>query len=183
MAKKEDKPAPAPAAEGGDGAKKKGGLPVKTIGIVGGLMAAEAVAVFMVFSMMGPKKTEAHVEEAHVAADASDSSVEVMIVEDKFQNLQTGRVWFWDIAVYVQVKQRNQEAVEAKLKQRNAEIKEEISRIVSRAQHAQLKEPDRQTLLRLFTAALNKIFENDEHGDPLIDRVIIPKSRGLSADF
>ncbi len=179
-AKKDDKPQAAPA---GDAAPAKKGLPIKTIAIVAVVMVVEAIAVFMILSMMGPKKVEAHVDEHAIVADHSDSTVEIQIADEKFQNLQTGRVWLWDIAVFVQVKQKNQEKVEATLKQRNAEVKEEISRIISRAQHVQLKEPDRQTLLRQFTAALNKVFENDEHGAPVVERVLIPKCRGFPADF
>lgn len=179
-AKKDEKPAAAPAPEGAPPKKK---LPIKMIAIIAVVMALEAVGAFMVFSMMGPKKAEAHVDEHALVADQSDTTVEIQIVDEKFQNMQTGRVWLWDAAVFVQVKQKNQEKVEARLKQRNAEVKEELSRIISRAQHVQLKEPDRQTLVRQFTAALNKIFESDEHGHPLIERVLIPKCRGFPADF
>lgn len=179
-AKKDEKPAPAPAAEA---APAKKGLPIKMIGIVGVIMVFEAVVVFVAFSAMGPKQAAAKVDEHAIVADTSDTTVEIQIADEKFQNMQTGRVWLWDVSVFVQVKQKNQEKVEARLKQRNAEVKEELSRIISKAQHVQLKEPDRQTLLRQFGATLNKIFENDEHGDPLIERVLIPRCRGFPADF
>jgi hypothetical protein len=108
---------------------------------------------------------------------------EVLVVDEKFQNLQTGRVWIWDVSVFVQSRARNSPRVEELLEQRKAEISEEISRIISRAQHAQLKEPDRLTLNRQITAALTKIFDVDEKGEPLIERVLIPKCRGFPADF
>ncbi|MBL8989953.1 MAG: hypothetical protein JNJ48_00065, partial [Phycisphaerae bacterium] len=56
-AKKDAKPAAAPAPA--DAAPAKKGLPVKTIGLVGAIMAIEAVAVMFVFSAMGPKATQA----------------------------------------------------------------------------------------------------------------------------
>ena len=80
--------------------------------------------------------------------------------------------------IVVQVKQRNSEAVENTLAQRQAEIKEEVSRIFARAQLSQLKEPERQTLNRQLSSALTKIFGSDEKGESLIDRVLIPRCIG-----
>lgn len=210
--KKDAKPA-APAAEAkkdGEG-EKKGGGPIKLIGIVGVAMAIEAGALFMVFKSMKPKEAHADTKAVAVLNPEGEKLTEVKAVEDKFQNLQTGKVWFWDVAVYVQTKQKNAEIVKKRLEQRTAEISEEVSRIIARAQHAQLKEPDRQTLSRQVTAVIMKIFEGveergtgsgaasggDGHGggghaapaaepaekgdknEPLVERVIISKCRGL----
>lgn len=180
-AKKDAKPAAAPATA--DAAPAKKGLPVKTIGVVGAIMAIEAVGVMLVFSSMGPKATHAETGHGQIKADAGQQTQELLIVEDRFQNLQSGKVWVWDSSVHVQVRQRNFEKVEGMLKQRNAEIKEGISQIFSRAQHVQLKEPDRQTLNRQITAFLQKVFGSDDQGAPYIERVLISKCRGFPADF
>jgi hypothetical protein len=118
-----------------------------------------------VLGVMGPSKGEAAEAEHTLVSDEGEQTLEVLIAEEKFQNLQTGRVWIWDTSVFVQVKAKNTEHVEQTLERRNAEIKEGLSQIISRAQHAQLKEPDRQTLNRQ------------------IERVLIPKCRGFPADF
>lgn len=179
-AKKDVKPAPA-AAESAAPAKK--GLPIKTIGLVGGIMVIEAVAVVMIFGAMGPAKTQAHDGQHQIKQDEGQQTKELLIVEERFQNLQSGKVWIWDSAVYVQVRAKNFEKVENTLKQRNAEIKEGISQIFSRAQHAQLKEPDKQTLSRQLTAFLQKTFGADDQATPYIERVLISKCRGFPADF
>lgn len=176
--KKEAAPPAAPA----EGTPKKGGLPIKTIAVVAVVMVVEAVAVFLVFSMMAPKPTQAHVDPATVHEDDSDQTAEIAIVsesaESKFQNMQTGKVWLWELNIYVQVKNKHAEKVETILAARKAEIQEEISRIVARAQHPQLKEPDRATLNRLITASLNRVFGTDDNQKPLIERVLIPLCRG-----
>ncbi len=179
--KKEKPPAAAPAEEK---APAKGGLPIKLIGVIGAVMVAEAVAVALFFSMIGPKKAAAvDVPEHGIHEDDSQQVQEILIVEDKFQNLQQGKVWFWDIAVYVQVQKRNSEQVEKALESRGNEIKEEIGRIIGRAQPAQLREPDGQTINRQLTAYLNKVFGNDSADKPIIERVVVPKLRGIRGEY
>lgn len=174
--------AEAPKPEG-EAAPKKGGLPVKTIGIVGVVMILEGAAIVAVFSMMGPKASHAEVAKAELHNDDSETTQEISIVEDKFQNLQQGKVWYWDIGVFVQVKKKNATQVETVLKQRSAEIKEGLSQIIGRAQPAQLKEPDRQTLNRQISAYLQKVLGNDPEGHALFERVLIPKCRGIPGEF
>jgi flagellar basal body-associated protein FliL len=178
--KKPDKAPAAPADAAAAAPAKKSS--VKMIGIVGAIMLIEAVAVFFFFSMIGPKKIHAATEH-EVVPDAGQETQELVVVEEKFQNMQQGKVWFWDVGIFVQVKAKNAEAVQAKFDQRTAEIKEGISQIFGKAQPAQLKEPDRQTINRQVTAFLAKIVGNDAEGHSLIERVLIPKCRGVPGEF
>lgn len=182
MSDKKEKPkdsAPAPDAA----APAKKGLPIKTIAIVGVLMAAEAGAVVMVLGMFGGPKHSDAATPKELVHDDSEELQEIEIVSDKYQNLTTGRVWVWDVSVFVQVKNKNAERIEKVLEQRKAEISEGLGQIVSRAQHAQLKEPDRQSINRQFAAFLEKTAGGDADGKSLIERVLIPKCRGYPADF
>ncbi len=168
---------------GGGGGVSKKKLPIKTVGAVAGVMIVEAAVLVAVLGMTDPSKGEA-AESAHtLLSDEGEQTLEVLIAEEKFQNLQTGRVWIWDAAVYVQVKSKNAGQIEQTLERRNAEIKEGLSQIFSRAQHAQLKEPDRQTLNRQITTFLEGVFGTDGEGKSPIERVLIPKCRGFPADF
>jgi flagellar basal body-associated protein FliL len=162
---------------------KKRKLPIKTVGMVVGLMVVEGAVLVAVMGMVSPSKGEAAETTHELASNEAEQTQELMIAEEKFQNLQTGRVWIWDTSVYVQVRSKNLEHVEQTLERRNAEIKEGLSQIVSRAQHAQLKEPDRQTLNRQITTFLESVFATDGEGKPLIERVLIPNCRGFPADF
>lgn len=183
MSEKKESKSAAPAAEAAKKdavVEKKGGLPVKLFGIVGIVMAIEAGALFFVFKSMRPQSSHADVQPVVVANPEGEKVTEAKVLEEKFQNMQTGKVWFWDIAVYVQTKQKNLEMVKKRLEARQAEINEEVSRLIARAQHAQLKEPDRQTLSKQVSAVVMKIFETtDEKAEPLVDKVIISRCRGI----
>jgi len=169
------------SGEGGSASTKK--LPIKAVGAVAAVMVVEAAVLLAVLGMTGPSKGEAAEAARELVNDEGEQTLEVLIAEEKFQNLQTGRVWIWDAAVYVQVKAKNAGQIEQTLERRNAEIQEGLSQIFSRAQHAQLKEPDRQTLNRQITAFLEGVFGTDGEGKSPIERVLIPKCRGFPADY
>jgi flagellar basal body-associated protein FliL len=176
--KKAEKPATA-AAEAP--AKKK--PPIKVIAIVGALMAAEAAGVYFFVGMTGgqAKTAEAHVEGAEHAA--TQETVEIPLVDDKFQNMQTGNVWVWDMAIVLKVKSKHEGAISEALEKRKAEINEGISQIIRRAQHSQLREPDLTTVNRQVLAYLETVIKPDEAtGHSRIDRVLIPKCKGLQID-
>jgi flagellar basal body-associated protein FliL len=185
MADKEKPKADAkPEGAAGEAApKKKGGLPIKTIAIVAVVMALEAGALVFLLGLGSPKASKA--EDGHeLVHDDSNELEEVEIIADEtFQNMQTGQVWVWGISIYAQVKKKNVEFVDNVLGQRQAEVREGISQIVGRAQHTQLKEPDRQTLNRQVSALLEKVIKPDEDGKARIERLIISKCTGYPADF
>jgi flagellar basal body-associated protein FliL len=175
-----DKKPKAEAAPDSPEAAPKKKKPIKLIGMIAGVMALEAVVMVVVTGATGPKKVEAKPVEVHNPDE--DKTVEIEVVSDKFQNLQTGRVWVWDTSVFLQVKAKHQEQVGGILERRAAEIKEGVGQIVSRAQHAQLREPERQTLNRQITGYLNELLKDDA-GHALFERVLIPKCNGFSTDF
>lgn len=183
-AKKEPaKEAPKEAAEPKSDAPAKKGPPIKAIGAVAAIMAVEAGAVFMIAKMTGPKAAEA--SETHIeGADQTDheATVELPLIEEKFQNMQTGRVWIWDSEIVLKVRKKNEEFVQGVLDNRAAEIKEGVSMIFRRAQHSQLKEPGLETINRQLAAYLSQIIGKDADGKERLERVVIPKCRGFPAD-
>lgn len=175
------KPAAAPAA---DAKPAKKGPPVKMIGIIAAVMIIEAVVVVTIFSMLSPKASQAQADETHLVSDDGDKPKEVPVVEDKFQNMSTGSGWIWDISIAVQVRTKDSDHVAEVLKSRSAEVKEGMRQIVGRADHAMLKEANSEALKRQIGAFLNKIVGVEEKtGDPLIQRVLIPRARGFPAEF
>jgi flagellar basal body-associated protein FliL len=169
--------APAPAAAPEQPAKKS---PVKPIAIVAVLMIAEAAGVYMFVGKTGPQPAAAAVEGKEEAG--KDALVEIPLIEDKFQNLQTGRVWVWDSEIVLKAKSKNQEFVAKQLEERTAEIKEGVSQIFRRAQHGQLKEPGLETINRQITAFMSQILGKDGEGKERLERVVIPKCKGFPAD-
>ncbi|MGE3106766.1 MAG: hypothetical protein AB7G11_13105 [Phycisphaerales bacterium] len=177
MAEKETKAEkPAEGAATDAPKKKKGGM--KVIIGVAGAMAIEGAVLFFVLGSGGPQKSEAAEQSHDLAPDASMVPEELLVVEDKFQNLQTGRVWVWDAAIYVQVMSRDKSAVEEILKRRAATIKEGISQIFSRSQHAQLAEPERQTLNRQISTFLDQLMQEEQKTIELVGSAAAGESGG-----
>jgi len=160
--------------------KKK---PIILVAAVAVLMVVEGVGVFLFVKMTGPSSASGAEIVQGDAEDEMDKPVEMLLVQDKFQNMDRGRVWSWEVEVWLKVKARNKERVEADLKARSAEIRQGIGQIVRKAEHAQLKEPGLQTLHRQVTAFVNTIFGTDADGLPRVDKVLIPVARGTPRDF
>jgi flagellar basal body-associated protein FliL len=173
--------------EGGaaaDAAPAKKGLPIKTIAIVVVVMIVEAIAVFAVVGMSSKKPVEAEAKELHGEDHADkEAQVEIPLIEEKFQNMSTGRVWVWDTSVVIKVKKKNEEFVTHQLEARDAEFKEGLSMIFRRAQHSQLKEPGLETLNRQLLAFVNHALGPDAEGVNRVERVLFPKCKGFPADF
>jgi flagellar basal body-associated protein FliL len=174
-AKSAEKPAEAEAP-------KKKGLPIKTIGIVAGVMIVEAIAVVTVFKVISPKTSHA-AEHAEIQNNDGDTPKELKVVDDRFQNMRNTESWMWQISVAVKVKKRHADKVESILKSREAEVKDGIRKIVGTADHNQLKEPKSETLTRQISAFLNTIVPVDEKtSEPLIESVLIPRCFGVAAE-
>jgi flagellar basal body-associated protein FliL len=177
-AEKDKKPgAPEAAAEA---APAKKGPPIKVIGMVAVLMLAEAAGVYVFVGMTAGRTQTASAEIKGGDQKAAQETTEMEIADDKFQNLQDGHVWLWDISIVLKVKKKYEPYINEQLEKRAAEIKEGIDQIIRRAQPGYLREPDLTTINRQLTAYLNKAIEPDPaDGSSRIERVMIPKCRGI----
>lgn len=172
---------PEGAAEGGGEEKKKGSkLPI----VIAAIMIVEGAGVYFLVSMLGhkPSDAEAHQVEGGGEAALANAQVEIPLIEDKFQNMSTNNVWLWDASIVLKAKKKHEPEITKLLEERGAEIKEGIAMIFRKATHNQLREPGLETLNRQLSAFLNKIVGNDHDGNPIIERVLIPKCRGFQAD-
>ncbi|MFG0257314.1 MAG: hypothetical protein ACF8GE_05370 [Phycisphaerales bacterium JB043] len=158
-------------------------LPLKTILIVLGLLIAEGAGVVVLMSMLGKPGAVQAGQTADLIVDDAETLSELLIVEDRFPNHQTGRVWLWETEIQVQVKSKHLGYVEQTLEERRAEIKTGISTIWRNAHQRHLTEPNLDTLNRQVSTYLNEIFGHDSESDPRVARVLIPKCVGFPADF
>lgn len=161
-------------------AEKKGGkkLPI----IIATLMLVEGAAVFGVVKVLsgGPSDAEAAIEGEALAGE--QAPVEILLVNDAFQNMQTGRVWEWRVEIYLRVRQKNVEEVQRVQTRDSAMIKEGIALIFRRAHDRHLREPGLETVQRQITTYVNEVFGSDPDGIPRVDRVLIPECKGFPAD-
>jgi len=161
-------------------APKKGGL--KTMIVVAALMLVEAGGLFVLIKGMGGPTTVEASQLEGLEGTGAEAPIEIELVEDRFQNMQTGRVWEWRAQIYLRVRQKNVDEIARIMERDAASLKEGISMIFSRAQDRHLREPGRETLVRQLTTYLNEVFGLDADGLPRIDRVIIPELKGFPAD-
>lgn len=167
----------------GDSAGSKKKLPIKMIVMVLGLMVAEGAAVFVVLGMLsGPPEVQAE-GLADSPSDELEQIREVLIVDDRFPNHQSGRVWLWDTEIQMQVRQKNLDYAQRVLEERAAEVKTGVAQIIRTSHHKHLTEPNLDTLNRQIEEYLREVFEYDAAGKPRVERVLIPKCTGFPADF
>lgn len=156
-------------------------LGIKTIGIVAAIMIAEGAGVYFLVSMTGAPKSSS----ASIAGEAEaerEKTQELLLVEDRFQNVDSGTIWLWDTSIYIQVRNKNADRVQDIMKRREAEIKEGVSLIFRRAEDRHLRaDPGLETVTRQITAYVNEVFGTDKDELPLVERVIIPKCTGINA--
>jgi hypothetical protein len=65
---------------------------------------------------------------------------------------------------------------------RTSEIQEGIAQIIRRAQHSHLKEADLVTVSRQVAAFADKVFGHDAQGNSRVERIMIPKCRGVDVE-
>jgi len=160
--------------------KKKS--PMLVLGVVGAIMLLEGAAVVMVMKMTaGPKSAGAAMVGQD--ADANNETVEVELINTRFQNLTTNRVWDWEVEIHLKVLTKDAARVTQVLDRRNAEIRDGIATIFRRAPHAQLKDPERRTIVTQVHALLDEIIGRSETDSSLIARVLVPTCDGYPADF
>lgn len=167
--------------EGADAPKKGGKLPLL---IVAGLMLAEGVAVYVGVGILGSGPTEASASELQgLEQDDREATEEKLLISDRFQNMQSGRVWGWQAEIYLKVRKKNMPTVEKIMERDEAEIKEGVALIFRKAQDRHLREPGLETLSRQLTAYANQLFGTDRDGLPIVDRVILAKLKGTPEDL
>ncbi|MDF1809899.1 MAG: hypothetical protein P1U42_09415 [Phycisphaerales bacterium] len=165
-----------------ESSEKKGGGGLKMILVIAVLMIVEGAGVFfLVSSMGGPKSVEA-TDLVGLEGTGDEAPVEIKLVEDRFQNMQTGRVWEWRVQIFLRVRQKNVDEIQATMERDAATLKEGVSMIFRRANDRHLREPGLETITRQLTTYLNEAFGLDADGLPRIDRVIIPECKGFPAD-
>jgi flagellar basal body-associated protein FliL len=172
----DEKNAESAAESAKKGGKKK--LPI----IVAGLMLLEGAAVFGLVKFLGGGPGEADAGLVGEELAGEQAPVEILLVSDAFQNMQTGRVWEWRVEIYLRVRQKNAEEVKRVQERDSATIKEGIALIFRRAHDRHLREPGLETIQRQVQTYVNETFGTDPDGIPRVDRVIISECKGFPAD-
>lgn len=158
--------------------------PMKFVMITAALMVVEAVAVFGLVTFMGGGAQGAGAAELDgTEQDDRERLVEIQLIDNKFPNNTTGRIWLWDTQIFLQVRAKNEGFVSGEIERRRAEITTGLRELFSRAQDRHLSEPGGETITRQLTAFVNDVFGEDADGETRIERVLLTKLAGFPADF
>src|SRR5436190_582226 len=187
----EEKKSAAGGAAGGGGA---GGLLRSTPMLLGVVMLIEAAVLFAGFRMFNGAPKSAHGSEigsdeesehgdGHGGAVKGEKKrvVELNVLEFKAPNKLSGRLFLYDVSVYVTVKTEFKERVEASFKDREATIKDRCRTIISQSDPEKLgggTEPGLETLRRQVKHQLDEII-----GEGMIEEVLIPRCIPYRQDF
>lgn len=151
--------------------------------IVAALMLMEGVLVYVGVGILSSGPSESAAEIQGLDELDREQQVEVLLSEERFQNMQSGRVWGWQAEIWLKVRQLNQPQVQTIMERDAAEIKEGIALIFRRAEDRNLREPGLETLSRQITTFVHKVFGVDGEDEPLVERVIIAKLKGNPEDI
>jgi flagellar basal body-associated protein FliL len=167
----------APDAEG----KKK--LPIKTALILLVALLIEGAAISAVFIMAkGPETIKADAGLADELAD-EEKQVEVLVISEKFQNTRTGRSYLYDTEVYVLIRKKHLDDVEASIQEMQAQISTELATIFRRAEPSYLMEPNLATLTRQVGTVLVDKIGTDSDSEPFVLGTLIKKCIRIRADM
>ena len=156
----------------------------KTLMIVAGLMVLEAALVYAVVGVLGSGPAPAAASELEGTEQVDrEAPMELLLVEDRFQNLASGRVWGWQAEVYLKIRKRNEPEVSKILESHKAGLREGIALIFRRARDRHLREPGMDTLRHQINAYVQEIFGTDADELPIVDDVIIAKLKGTPEDL
>jgi len=176
----EEKNKDATNAEASDGKKK---LPIKTALILVVALLIEGAAITTVFVIAkGPEPLRA---DANLSDELTDQEkqVEVLVIADKFQNTRTGRSYLYDTEIYVLIRKKHVEEVDASIQRMQAQISTEVATIFRRAEPSYLMEPELATLTRQVGSVLVDKLGKDSDGEPFVQGTLIKKCIRIRADM
>ncbi len=155
----------------------------KAIIVTAVLLLVEGAGIMAFMKMAGgPKPVEAEQVTDHEPSD-DDRLVEVLALEDRLSNDKSGVTYIFPTEIYLQVKQRDAESVEAELEQFRNEIRAELSAIWRTAEPHHFQEPKLESLTRKVEALMKDRFEKAKHAkEPVIQKVVIVSGTGFRVD-
>ncbi|HOW73141.1 MAG TPA: flagellar basal body-associated FliL family protein [Phycisphaerae bacterium] len=174
--KEEASKKPSEDAAGGDKPKKGRGKLIM-IGVIAGVMIAEAAVVFVLvksFSGGGPQEAEAHATEGlkdGEGAQPAAAQLDLEVVKFRAQNEKSQRLLMYELSVSAVVSGDSEAEVKEILERRKETIRDRFTRVVRSADPSRFMEPDLATLRDQFKAELSQVIGKEG----AIQEVLIPQ--------
>lgn len=159
--------------------KKKGKF--MTIGLVGGVMLVEGVAIFMFMKFMGTDPDPTHGMEQGMEATSKpwEESQEIQVAQVRVPNSSGSRTLLYTVRVVVSVHHKDHDKVKVFMESRKNTIEDVISRVIRSADERHLAEPGLETVKRQIRYELGSLLGDES----LIEQVLIPECMPLPTGF
>lgn len=153
----------------GEDKKGKKKLPIKSIIVVLAIILLEGGMLGLYMTLSEPQNADADII-AGEQAPAAPAVGEVTILEDRVSNMRSGRLYFYDVRICIEVEQADVETVEQDVAKREAFIRDSIRTAFAQADPQYLEEPELQTMKRKIHEILEEAL-----GEGRVRAVFIPK--------
>ena len=152
--------------------------------MVVGILVVEALVIVGAMKLLGGPAA-VHAEEAH--ADPADLDaeqvVELQVLDDSLANSRSGATYLYDTEIYVQVRKKHSERVQAYLEQFRNEIKAEITAIWRTSEPQHFQEPKLDNLTRKLQSLLgDRLGPDSATNEPIVIKCVIVMQTGFRID-
>ncbi|MDH3584886.1 MAG: hypothetical protein OER86_11800 [Phycisphaerae bacterium] len=130
----------------------------------------------------GPREAQGQSVEDEQEAALNKPS-ELLVVKDRYSNTRSGRQFLYDTEIYITVRTRHRESVEAQLKDQQAQIAMEIGTIMRSSVPAVFEEPTLGSLRRKIKAMLDERLGTDAEGESIAQQVVMTKCTPIPVNF
>jgi flagellar basal body-associated protein FliL len=160
---------------------KKRGRPFATMGVFGGVMLLEGLAIFFCMKMFGaePDPTQGMVESLQPTTAPFEESRELQVAQVRVQNDNGQRATLYGVTITARVHHERAEIMDDFLKNRAATINDAMGRLIRSADEKHLAEPGLETLKRQIRFELSSLLGDDT----VIEQVLIPEFTPLPTGF
>lgn len=179
MADAAQKPEEAADKKDAEPAKKKKFM--ATIGIFGGVMVVEGLAIFFGMKLLGsePDPTVGMMETLQTTTAPFEESKELEVAHVRVQNANGARTILYSVTIIARVHREDEETLQEFLDNRKATLSDAISRIIRSADEKHLAEPGLETLKRQVRFELSNLLGDDT----IIEQILIPEFTPLPTGF
>lgn len=153
---------------------------VVTLGIFGGVMLVEGIAIFACMKFFGadPDPTQG-LEATEATTQPWEESQELEVGNLRVLNTDGRRAMLYNVRVVIRVHHTNREKIEEFLESRRSTVEDAMSRVIRRAEERHLAEPGLETLRRQIRFELGVLLGDES----IIEQVLIPGFTPLPTGF
>ena len=121
--------------------------------------------------------------EPNQSEDAAMVEVPLKVVGERLGNRKQGTLFIYDTEIFVYVRARNRDRMEAEIERLSADLRAEIRGLWRTSDPRHFEEPGLETLTRQVTALISERAGNDPvSGEPYILRAVVSMMPGFRAD-